>query len=520
MLAGENHQKGVANGETNCKGEDFPHSFGEDSREFFKEETRREGKKQNKNRKGDEDVTGESSIGESGVIENGGENANRSSIFCSNEKEIKGNHRNGGLNYLGACKKGRLKKSKELAKTLKREIPSRLYYEVERRSPSHNGKNLRCTENVETMHDSLLHNNNSRSKLIKINDERNNSNFCCKDEKPVKGTTNLKSKHGDRDNMVEHCSDNKGLLDDGGGTRDEGNSEPSGGSDGEKEGQIFIAHSEKMNNSGTVVRKQACDQKWEKKGEEKEGGKRGVIGEVNEGVKEGAKGNTTEKVPVMSKFSKADEAEIRKEDILLQYEKYNRKKRRKKKKKKKKIKSKLFRKSVIYSNYSGPDILNMLNQMKLNLSFYQREVDDFLNVIRNLQNIVLIEREKYCELKEMLKYTTEEIEKENNKLYEELNIYKQKYNKLRSVISNIGYGIFFNINDEEVKNGTYCNRENNAYRNCEKFYTEEIPEQHGEYDYVMINGKFSAGNNGTYDNKYVRRGRHRNNSSLLKYLDF
>ncbi|SBT39899.1 conserved Plasmodium protein, unknown function [Plasmodium ovale wallikeri] len=120
----------------------------------------------------------------------------------------------------------------------------------------------------------------------------------------------------------------------------------------------------------------------------------------------------------------------------------------------------------------------------------------------------------------MLKYTTEEIEKENNKLYEELNIYKQKYNKLRSVISNIGYGIFFNIDDEEVKKGTYCNRENNAYRNCEKFYSEEIPEQHGEYDYVMINGKFSTGNDGTYDNKYVRRGRHRNNSSLLKYLDF
>ncbi|CRH01105.1 conserved Plasmodium protein, unknown function [Plasmodium relictum] len=212
-------------------------------------------------------------------------------------------------------------------------------------------------------------------------------------------------------------------------------------------------------------------------------------------------------------FNTSKESEMKKEDILLQYEKYKRKKKRKKR-----IKSRLFKKSVSYSNYISPEIINLLNQTKLNLTFYQREADDFLNVIRNLQNIVLIEREKYNELKEMLKYTTEEIEKENNKLYEELNIYKQKYFKLKSIISNIGYGIFFNIDNKEM-NHKYNN--NNAYMNYEKLYTSEDDENgiENEHDYVMVNKKLNYSKD-NYNNKYIKKLKNSNNSSLLNYLDF
>lgn len=84
-------------------------------------------------------------------------------------------------------------------------------------------------------------------------------------------------------------------------------------------------------------------------------------------------------------ISKLDDVEINKEDILFQYEKCISRKR--KERKKIKMKSKLFRKSVKYSKYYGGDILNVVNQMKLNLRFYQREMDDFLCVIWNLQNM-------------------------------------------------------------------------------------------------------------------------------------
>ncbi|EUD66296.1 hypothetical protein C922_03212 [Plasmodium inui San Antonio 1] len=193
----------------------------------------------------------------------------------------------------------------------------------------------------------------------------------------------------------------------------------------------------------------------------------------------------------------------------------------KRKKKKKKIKSKLFRKSVLYSNYSGPDILTALNQTKLNLSFYQREVDDFLSVIRNLQNIVLIEREKYTELKEMLKYTTEEIEKENARLYQEIHSYKEKYNKLRRVISNIGYGILFNLHNREMS--TCTNRDNidlEAVNGDERHeeYSAQVNEY--EYDYVMVNETLCSANGGSGKGKCAKRGRSGNTSSLLKYLDF
>ncbi|CAG9478232.1 conserved Plasmodium protein, unknown function [Plasmodium vivax] len=211
----------------------------------------------------------------------------------------------------------------------------------------------------------------------------------------------------------------------------------------------------------------------------------------------------------LGKLGKSVEAELTREEPPPQYEKY---KRKKKKKKKKKIKFKLFRKSVLYSNYFGPDILTALNQTKLNLSFYQREVDDFLAVIRNLQNIVLVEREKYTELKEMLKYTTEEIEKENTKLYEEIHLYKQKYNKLRRVISNIGYGIFFNLHSREVSTGT--NREN-IY--LEEEGSGEYSAQVNEYDYVMVNELLCSANGGS---PRGRSGKSGNTSSLLKYLDF
>ncbi|KJP88893.1 hypothetical protein AK88_01387 [Plasmodium fragile] len=221
--------------------------------------------------------------------------------------------------------------------------------------------------------------------------------------------------------------------------------------------------------------------------------------------------------PSARSSDKLDKAELIKgEPPPPQYEKY---KRKKKKKKKKIIKFELFKKSVLYSNYTGPDILNALNQTKLNLSFYQREVDDFLSVIRNLQNIVMIEREKYMELKEMLKYTTEEIEKENARLYEEIHSYKKKYNQLRTVISNIGYGIFFNLHKREVPTCT-----NNDNINLEGGYGEEGREEYtaevNEYDYVMVNETVCSGNGGNAKGKHTRRGKSGNTSSLLKYLDF
>ncbi|KEG00267.1 conserved Plasmodium protein, unknown function [Plasmodium vinckei vinckei] len=219
-----------------------------------------------------------------------------------------------------------------------------------------------------------------------------------------------------------------------------------------------------------------------------------------------------------SSISKHDDVEINKEDILFQYEKCLSRKR--KEKKKLKMKSKLFRKSVKYSKYSGGDMLSVVNQMRLNLRFYHREMDDFLSVIWNLQNMVLIEREKYRELKDMLKYTTEEIEKENNKLYDELNIYKQKYSNLKSVISNIGYGMFLNIEKPEVNNYKHSIRGNNSFIQSEKLYTDDIHEENDECDYVMINEPMSKASD-CYSNYHSTRGeRNRKNSSLLKYLDF
>ncbi|CAD2095197.1 conserved Plasmodium protein, unknown function [Plasmodium vinckei] len=219
-----------------------------------------------------------------------------------------------------------------------------------------------------------------------------------------------------------------------------------------------------------------------------------------------------------SSISKHNDVEINKEDILFQYEKCLSRKR--KEKKKLKMKSKLFRKSVKYSKYSGGDVLSVVNQMKLNLRFYQREMDDFLSVIWNLQNMVLIEREKYRELKDMLKYTTEEIEKENNKLYDELNIYKQKYSNLKSVISNIGYGMFLNIEKPEVNNYKHSIKGNNSFIQSEKLYADDIHEENDECDYVMINEPTSKASD-CYSNYHSTRGeRNRKNSSLLKYLDF
>ncbi|VWU49950.1 conserved protein, unknown function [Hepatocystis sp. ex Piliocolobus tephrosceles] len=206
--------------------------------------------------------------------------------------------------------------------------------------------------------------------------------------------------------------------------------------------------------------------------------------------------------------------EINKKSILCQYKKY------KYKIKKKKIKPKVFIKSVLYSDCISPSIVKLCNEMKQNLSFYEREVDDFLNVIRNLQNIVLVEREKYSELKEMLKYTTEEIEKENNKLYEELSIYKQKYNKLKSWISNIGYGIFFNNGDYETKSykNSVMDSTSTTYMNVEKVYSNGLQEDMGEYDYIMVN----ENSNTTYDiyNKKYSKMDKSFDTSLLNYLDF
>ncbi|GAB67515.1 hypothetical protein PCYB_115350, partial [Plasmodium cynomolgi strain B] len=183
----------------------------------------------------------------------------------------------------------------------------------------------------------------------------------------------------------------------------------------------------------------------------------------------------------------------------------------------------------------GSNAGEKLHVTKLNLSFYQREVEDFLSVIRNLQNIVLIEREKYTELKEMLKYTTEEIEKENARLYEEIHSYKKKYNKLRRVISNIGYGIFFNLHNREMSSctnrdnidleGGYgeegreeCSAQVNEYENA---YANECENEcENEYDYVMVNETVCSANGGGAKGKCARRGRSGNTSSLLKYLDF
>ncbi|SOV21539.1 conserved Plasmodium protein, unknown function [Plasmodium sp. DRC-Itaito] len=235
---------------------------------------------------------------------------------------------------------------------------------------------------------------------------------------------------------------------------------------------------------------------------------------------------------VMYSFSNSVQMDLKKEDMLIQYEKYKNNKKEKKRKHNKmyKMKYKIFKKSVLYSNYYGPDIIHMFNQTKLNLSFYQREIDDFLNVIRNLQNIVLIEREKYNELKEVLKYTTEEIEKENNKLYEELNTYKQKYNKLKGYISNIGYGNLFNLKYNDDKNIKYNNNKEKSYMDLGNLYDNEYNEDNydsidmdkqveKEYDYVIVNKNFNIGNDHC-NNKYMNRSRNSKNSSLLNYLDF
>lgn len=92
---------------------------------------------------------------------------------------------------------------------------------------------------------------------------------------------------------------------------------------------------------------------------------------------------------VMYSFSNSVHMDLKKEDMLIQYEKYKHNKKEKKRKRNNnyKMKYKIFKKSVLYSNYYGPDIIHLFNQTKLNLSFYQREIDDFLNVIRNLQNM-------------------------------------------------------------------------------------------------------------------------------------
>ncbi|KYO00904.1 hypothetical protein PRSY57_0601500 [Plasmodium reichenowi] len=235
---------------------------------------------------------------------------------------------------------------------------------------------------------------------------------------------------------------------------------------------------------------------------------------------------------VMYSFSNSVHVDLKKEDMLIQYEKYKHNKKEKKRKRNNnyKMKYKIFKKSVLYSNYYGPDIIHLFNQTKLNLSFYQREIDDFLNVIRNLQNIVLIEREKYNELKEVLKYTTEEIEKENSKLYEELNTYKQKYNKLKGYISNIGYGNLFNIKYNDDKNIKYNNNKEKSYMDLGNIYDNEYNEDNydsidmdkeveKEYDYVIVNKNFNLGND-YCNNKYINRSRNSKNSSLLNYLDF
>ncbi|SOV74569.1 conserved Plasmodium protein, unknown function [Plasmodium sp. gorilla clade G3] len=235
---------------------------------------------------------------------------------------------------------------------------------------------------------------------------------------------------------------------------------------------------------------------------------------------------------VMYSFSNSVQMDIKKEDMLIQYEKYKHHKKEKKRKhiNNYKMKYKIFKKSVLYSKYYGPDIIHLFNQTKLNLSFYQREIDDFLNVIRNLQNIVLIEREKYNELKEVLKYTTEEIEKENTKLYEELNTYKQKYNKLKGYISNIGYGNLFNIKCNDDKNIKYNNNKEKSYMDLGNLYNNEYNEDNydsididkqveKEHDYVIVNKNFNLRND-HYNNKYMNRSRNSKNSSLLNYLDF
>ncbi|SPJ09202.1 conserved Plasmodium protein, unknown function [Plasmodium sp. DRC-Itaito] len=235
---------------------------------------------------------------------------------------------------------------------------------------------------------------------------------------------------------------------------------------------------------------------------------------------------------VVYSFRNSVQMDLKKEDMLIQYEKYKHNKKEKKRKHHNnyKIKYKIFKKSVLYSNYYGPDIIHLFNQTKLNLSFYQREIDDFLNVIRNLQNIVLIEREKYNELKEVLKYTTEEIEKENNKLYEELNTYKQKYNKLKGYISNIGYGNLFNIKYNDGKNIKYNNNKEKSFMDLGHLYDNEYNEDNydsidmdkqieKEYDYVIVNKNLNLGNDHC-NNKYMNRSRNSKNSSLLNYLDF
>ncbi|EAA21532.1 STARP antigen [Plasmodium yoelii yoelii] len=174
---------------------------------------------------------------------------------------------------------------------------------------------------------SLLNNNKNNSKLVKLKSE--NDNIDLKKSESFKYKTSLKA----------NCSNNV---------------------------------KSKINNGNIENNYYNVDDTTDKK-------KMHLNDQVNTHNKKSNKGLSSPSI------SKLDDVEINKEDILFQYEKCISRKR--KERKKIKMKSKLFRKSVKYSKYYGGDILNVVNQLKLNLRFYQREMDDFLSVIWNLQNM-------------------------------------------------------------------------------------------------------------------------------------
>lgn len=188
--------------------------------------------------------------------------------------------------------------------------------------------------------------------------------------------------------------------------------------------------------------------------------------------------------------SNFDDIEEEKQLILAQYEKY------KNLKKLKRSSCNVFQKSVLYSTHRCSQVVNALNHANTNFCFYQREVEDYQSVIWNLQNIVFMERDKYTELKEMLKYTTEEIEKENNRLYNELNAYKTKYDSLKKQISDNGYQISV---ESEKKESIEHKNSNEKVLNSTTYGNGSVKGENKDGSFAHVNNNFTFLNNGICD---------------------
>lgn len=201
-----------------------------------------------------------------------------------------------------------------------------------------------------------------------------------------------------------------------------------------------------------------------------------------------------------------------KDTISLQYEKYKRNRKRRRK---------LARlHPIYYKEHKSLEFFNSYHRKKLNLTFYESEVNDYLSVIANLHNMLFKERENYKELKDMLNYTTAELENEKNRLYEELNIYKTKYNRLKKGISNIGYGSILNVSKKRSNPTNDYKDDSKSSRRDSLRSTQDIYTNGNIYEdnYVVVNSLQSTYEKKDNDNKIKRNNLSSN--ALLKFIDF